>query len=390
MIILRCRRRPCGGYETYARTQGRAVLGGRLEHHLCATGSGADGARAAEELRGTTPRGHSARATGINYAAWSISGPVKKEMLERCHVHGQGVDHPPKRTSGMAEQAEELRRAKECEGVHIDAWDWDQLRGVRHAVVVDNKTLALEKRCSALKSENDRIRRELQKLQKMRNDVRRRAAALPRPMVLHVNKPEHTHTTETIVKDGKTIVIPLSSGVEHHEHLEHHAHLDFADDSTQTDAAAFSSSPAKPDAHAHHRDEHAHQIVKSSKGGPLGHYMKKTKSFSGKIEAGAGRRSTKMVTTMIPRRMSMTTRRATTTSARTPVSTGAVRGARSTTGSTTTAMTTTRTTSARTRRVRALTAARTALTAARTALTAARAVRSTAARTKNTRRARAT
>ena len=84
-------------------------------------------------------------------------------------------------------------------------------------MVVDNKTLALEKRCSALKSENDRIRRELQKLQKMRNDVRRRAAALPRPVVLHVNKPEHTHTTEAIVKDGKTIVIPLSSGVEHHE-----------------------------------------------------------------------------------------------------------------------------------------------------------------------------
>ena len=76
--------------------------------------------------------------------------------------------------------------------------------------------------------------------------------------------------------------------MEHHEHLEEHAHLDFADDSTQTDDAAFSNSPAKPDAHAHHREEHAHQIVKSSKGGPLGHYMKKTKSFSGKIEAGAG------------------------------------------------------------------------------------------------------
>ena len=39
-------------------------------------------------------------------------------------------------TSGMAEQAEELRRSKEAAGVHIDAWDWDQLRGVRHAVVI--------------------------------------------------------------------------------------------------------------------------------------------------------------------------------------------------------------------------------------------------------------
>merc|ERR1711965_138424 len=75
---------------------------------------------------------------------------------------------------------------------------------------------------------------------------------------------------------------------EHHEHLEHHAHMDFADDSTQTDDAAFSNSPAKPDAHVHHRDEHVQQIVKSSKGGPLGHLMKRTKSFSGKLEAGAG------------------------------------------------------------------------------------------------------
>merc|ERR1719482_2649078 len=190
-------------------------------------------------------------------------------------------------SSAHGEQAEELRRSKEASGIHIDAWDWDQLRGVRHAVVADAKTVQLEKRCSALKAENDRIRRELQKLQKMRNDVRRRAASLPRPMVLHVNKPEHTTEVihETIVKDGKTIVIPLSSGV---EHLEHHAHLDFADDSTQTDDAAFSNSPAKPDAHAHHREEHVQQIVKSSKGGPLGHLMKRTKSFSGKLEAGAG------------------------------------------------------------------------------------------------------
>merc|ERR1719482_1838594 len=193
-------------------------------------------------------------------------------------------------SAAHGEQAEELRRRKEASGIHIDAWDWDQLRGVRHAVVADPKTIQLEKRCSALKAENDRIRRELQKLQKMRNDVRRRAASLPRPMVLHVNKPEHTTEVihETIVKDGKTIVIPLSSGVEHHEHLEHHAHLDFADDSTQTDDAAFSNSPAKPDAHAHHREEHVQQIVKSSKGGPLGHLMKRTKSFSGKLEAGAG------------------------------------------------------------------------------------------------------
>ena len=37
----------------------------------------------------------------------------------------------------MDEEAEELRRAKECEGVHIDAWDWDQLRGVRRAALTE-------------------------------------------------------------------------------------------------------------------------------------------------------------------------------------------------------------------------------------------------------------
>ncbi len=258
-----------------------------------ATGSGADGARAAEELR----RDYAAKGFSFSAGDWDkLRGmePSQVPDSKREEMSKKGVTFTDKEwivlqnATQRPEEAEELRRAKECEGVHIDAWDWDQLRGVRHAVVVDNKTLALEKRCSALKSENDRIRRELQKLQKMRNDVRRRAAALPRPMVLHVNQPEKViHETEIIEKDH-VVVVPMASGVEHHEHLEEHAHLDFADDSTQTDDAAFSSSPAKPDAHAHHREEHVQQIVKSSKGGPLGHLMKRTKSFSGKLEAGAG------------------------------------------------------------------------------------------------------
>ena len=52
------------------------------------------------------------------------------------------------------------------------------------------RLIQLEKRCSALKSENDRIRRELQKLQKMRNDVRRRAASYPDRWCCTSIKPE--------------------------------------------------------------------------------------------------------------------------------------------------------------------------------------------------------
>ena len=126
-------------------------------------------------------------------------------------------DHPPKPPEAW------LRKPRSCEeprneGVHIDAWDWDQLRGVRHAVVVGaTRLIQLEKRCSALKSETQ-DKEGIPKLQKMRNDVRRRAAALPRPMVLHVNQPEKViHETETIEKDH-VVVVPMASGVEHHEH----------------------------------------------------------------------------------------------------------------------------------------------------------------------------
>merc|ERR1711965_202623 len=173
-----------------------------------ATGSGADGARAAEELR----RDYAAKGFSFSAGDWDklrgMSTDVAPEVhgRKRDEMSQKGVTFTDKewiilreatQSSAHGERAEELRRSKEASGIHIDAWDWDQLRGVRHAVVVDNKTLALEKRCSALKSENDRIRRELQKLQKMRNDVRRRAASLPRPMVLHVNKPtEVIHETE--------------------------------------------------------------------------------------------------------------------------------------------------------------------------------------------------
>ena len=68
-----------------------------------ATGSGADGARAAEELRRDyAAKGFSfSAATGINYehgAMLEVPGSEEgRDVEERCYVHGQGVDHPPKR-----------------------------------------------------------------------------------------------------------------------------------------------------------------------------------------------------------------------------------------------------------------------------------------------------
>ena len=68
-----------------------------------ATGSGADGARAAEELR----RDYAAKGFSFSAGDWdkaarhgAISGPRFQEggdVEQGRHVHGQGVDHPPKR-----------------------------------------------------------------------------------------------------------------------------------------------------------------------------------------------------------------------------------------------------------------------------------------------------